>query len=141
MNNYEDMFKEVAEKSDVINYEEVVEKSNAIFEKTLKDLDVLEQRRKRIYSEAWHKYGDKELFVLTYRDRCFVMFVGENEVCYIATDPVTSEPKAEIWFELDNGQMDMHIRHDTVPACIAFKIVQEFIESGDMLSSVVWSQR
>ncbi len=117
---------------------EIVEKANACFKKTLEDAEVYTERRKRVVSESWYHKDGKTLAVLTHQDRCFVMYMTSECNSWIVTDPVTSEPDAEIWFELDNGQMDMHKRFHTTSAAIAFKVVEHFVETGEMLSSVAW---
>jgi hypothetical protein len=121
-------------------YEQLVEKANACFRKTLEDAEEYIQRRKRVVSEAWFDHGDKRLAVLTHQDRCFVMYMDEVrcEESWIVTDPVTSEPDAEIWFELDNGQMDMHKRFHTTSASIAFKVLEHFVLTGEKAPFVNW---
>lgn len=134
--NLDELTKDSIEK---IDWEMIRDRANACWENTMKDAQEAVERRKRVVSEAWFSQDEKELAVLTHQDRCFVMYVeNQEDEGHVATDPVTSEPDAEIWFELDNGQMDMHKRLNTVPACVAFRVVEHFVKTGDMLSSVVW---
>jgi len=123
-----------------ISYEEIVEKANACFHKTMADVEEYDRRRKRVVSEAWFDKDGRTLGVLTHSDRCFVMYMDKArcEESWIITDPITSEPDVEIWFDLDNGQMDMHKRFYTTSAAIAFKVVEHFVKTGEMLSSVNW---
>jgi hypothetical protein len=123
-----------------IPWEEIVEKANTCFRKTLEDAKQHDIRRKRVVSEAWFNKDGRTLGVLTNADRCFVMYMpaGCNEDSYIVTDPVTSEPDVGIWFELDNGQMDLHKKFHTTSSAIAFKVLEHFISTGEMASFVTW---
>ena len=127
-----------------VDWEALRDKANAVFQKTMEDIEIMDQRRRRLFSDAWFIFGELELGIQTYKDRSFVWMLERTDeetfevFDYVATDPVTSEPDAEIWFELENGQMDLHKRINTVPACVALKIVEQFVKTGERLSSVTW---
>lgn len=117
-----------------------MEKSNACFRKTLEDAEIYNKRRERVVSDCRFDKDGKTLFVLTNKDRCLVLFMpaGCDIDWSLVTDNVTSEPDAEIWFEFQDGRMDLRKRKHTTPACLAFRVVSYFLETGEKAPFVTW---